>query len=159
MELIKSLTSRLKEVLTEGQWVIGTNIKEQILDLSWEEAVQQIDSLNSIADLTFHLSYYIAGVTNVLEGGALEIRDKYSFDYPPIKSEEDWRNLKNKFCTDSKRFIELVEKLDEERLYETFVDEQYGDYQRNINGIIEHAYYHFGQIVIIKKMIQRKNNP
>ena len=159
MELIKSLTSRLKEVLTEGQWVIGTNIKEQILDLSWEESVQQIDSLNSIADLTFHLSYYIAGVTNVLEGGTLEIRDKYSFDYPPIKSEEDWRNLKNKFCTDSERFIELVEKLDEERLYETFADEQYGDYQRNINAIIEHAYYHFGQIVIIKKMIQRKNNP
>lgn len=157
MKLTKSLANRFKEVLTDGKWVIGTNIKEQIIDLNWKEAVQKIDSLNSIADLTFHISYYIAGISNVLEGGTLDIRDKYSFEYPPIKSEEDWRNLINKFCTDSERFIALIEKMDEDRLYETFVDEQYGNYLRNVNAIMEHAYYHFGQIVIIKKMIRGKN--
>ncbi len=161
MKLTESLVNRLKEVLTEGKWVIGTNFKAQIVDLDWKESIQKVDSLNSIADLTFHVNYYIAGMANVLEGGTLDIRDKYSFDYPPIKSNEDWRNLVNKFCTDAERFIRLIEIMTEEQLNQPFVDEQYGNYLRNINAIIEHTYYHFGQVVIIKKMIKAaaKNAP
>ncbi len=158
MELATLLVERLKEVLTEGKWVIGTNFKEQIWDLDWKEATHKVDSLNSIADLTFHVSYYIAGVANVLEGGTLDIRDRYSFDYPPITSEKDWRELVNKFCSDSERFTGLVENLTAEKLNETFVDEQYGNYLRNIDAIIEHCYYHFGQVVILKKMIRKATN-
>ena len=157
MKLPQLLANRLKEVLTQGKWVIGTNFKEQIFDLHWQQAIQKVDSLNSIADLTFHLSYYISGVTNVLEGGTLEIRDKYSFDYPPIESEQDWKHLVDKFCSDSERFIQLVENLSEEKLQETFVDEKYGTYLRNVDAIIEHSYYHFGQVVIIKKMIRGRS--
>ncbi|WP_233783121.1 DUF1572 domain-containing protein [Flavivirga eckloniae] len=152
------MISRLKEVLTEGKWVSGTNFKEQIFDLDWKEAIQEVDSLNSIADLTFHVSYYIAGVTNVLEGGSLDIRDKYSFDYPPIESHEDWRNLVNKFCTDSEKFISLVENMTKEQLFEPFVDEKYGNYHRNIDVMIEHTYYHLGQVMLIKKMIKATTN-
>ncbi|GAA4794839.1 hypothetical protein GCM10023231_24020 [Olivibacter ginsenosidimutans] len=36
---------------------------------------------------------------------------------------------------------------------EIFIDEQYGTYLRNIEGVIEHGYYHLGQIVLIKKLI------
>ncbi|MEM6831822.1 MAG: DUF1572 domain-containing protein [Bacteroidota bacterium] len=153
-KLTELFTSRLKEVLTEGKWVIGTNFKDQITDLSWKEAIQKIGPLNSIADLTFHTSYYIAGVADVLEGGALEIRDQYSFDYPPVKSDQDWKGLVNKFGTDSERFINLVQKMSEEKLYQPFVDEQYGNYLRNLDALIEHTYYHFGQVVIIRKMIK-----
>ena len=38
MNLSQLLANRLKEVLTEGQWVIGTNFKAQIEDLDWKEA-------------------------------------------------------------------------------------------------------------------------
>ena len=81
MNSAQLLANRLKEVLTEGKWVIGTNFKAQIEDLDWKEATQKMNGLNTIADLTFHTSYYIAGVANVLERGNLEIRDKYSFEY------------------------------------------------------------------------------
>lgn len=158
MELAELLVNRLKEVLAEGKWVIGTNFKEQIIDLDWKEATESVHSLNSIADLTYHVSYYISGMANVLEGGELEIRDKYSFDYPPVESEQDWKNLVGKFCSDSERFIKLVSNLTEQKLEETFVDEQYGNYLRNVNAIIEHTYYHFGQVVIIRKMIKNAVN-
>ncbi|MEM9078743.1 MAG: DinB family protein [Bacteroidota bacterium] len=154
MNLAQLLANRLKEVLTEGKWVIGTNFKGQIEDLSWKEATHKTHGLNTIADLTFHTSYYIAGVVNVLEGGNLEIRDKYSFDYPPVESEQDWKNLVNKFCTDAERLIQLVENLPEEKLQETFVDEKYGSYLRNLDALIEHSYYHFGQVVLLRKMIE-----
>ncbi len=159
MKLSQLLADKLKEVLTEGQWVIGTNFKAQIEDLNWEEATQKMHGLNTIADLTFHTNYYIAGVAHVLEGGSLDIRDKHSFDYPPLASEQDWRNLVHKFCADAERFIQLVENLPEEKLQQTFVDEKYGTYHRNIEVIVEHTYYHFGQVVLLRKMMERANKP
>jgi len=154
MELSKYLADRLKEVFIEGKWVSGTNFKEQIIDLDWNQATQKIDSFNTIADLTFHIDYYIAGMIKVLKGGALDIKDKYSFDSPTIKSDRDWKNLINKFCFDSKEFIELVEKMSDEKLVSSFVDKQYGTYYRNIDVMIEHTYYHLGQIIMIKKEIK-----
>jgi hypothetical protein len=89
-----------------------------------------------------------------LNGGTLDIRDKYSFEYSPITNEEEWQELIIKFCKDSEDFIESIENFKETKLALAFIDKKYGDYLRNINGIIEHAYYHFGQIVILKKLIR-----
>ena len=44
--------------------------------------------------------------------------------------------------------------MTEEKLEEIFVDEKYGTYKRNIEGMIEHCYYHLGQISLINKMIK-----
>ncbi len=154
MKLNEYLANRLKEIFTEGKWVLGTNFKEQIIDLDWKQATQKINDFNTIADLTFHIHYYIAGVAKVLEGGTLDIRDKYSFDFPPLTSEQDWRDLVNRFCSDSEKFISLIENMTNEKLLSDFVDEKYGTYYRNIDVMIEHTYYHLGQIILIKKRIK-----
>lgn len=103
--------------------------------------------------LTFHIDYYTAGLINVFEGGDLEIRDQFSFDLPPIENEEQWESLKNKFWKDAERFADLLEKMPDSKMNEGFVDEKYGTYLRNIDGMIEHAYYHLGQVVLIKKLL------
>jgi len=133
--------------------VTSTNFKEQIFDIDWKIVTKKIDNLNSIVDLTFHIHYYIAGVLKVFNGGTLDIKDKFSFDAPPITSNKDWETLRNKFCIDSEKFIELVYKMSDEKLNQYFVDKTYGNYHRNIDVMIEHAYYHLGQIILIKKMI------
>jgi hypothetical protein len=33
---------------------------------------------------------------------------------------------------------------------------KYGNYYRNLHGIIEHTHYHLGQIVLIKKLLKRR---
>jgi len=48
--------------------------------------------------------------------------------------------------------------MTETQLEETFVDEKYGNYLRNIEGIIEHGYYHLGQISLLKKMIVKNRS-
>ena len=68
------------------------------------------------------------------KGGTFDIRDKFSFNYSPITNEEEWQELINKYCTDSEEFILLVKNFDEAKLTTAFVDKQYGDYLRNING-------------------------
>ncbi len=150
-----SIADRFREVTLSGKWIANTNFKEQISDLSWEQASISIHGLNSVALLTFHVHYYIAGILNVFRGGSLDIRDKYSFDMPPINTQEDWIKLQNQFFEDSEAFADFISQMPENQLNAPFFDEKYGNYQRNIDGMIEHAYYHLGQVVLIKKMLQQ----
>jgi uncharacterized damage-inducible protein DinB len=146
------LTTRIREVLLDGHWIANTNYKQQLLAISWKQATQKIGTLNTIAALTYHINYYLAGLLKVFQGGPLEIRDKYSFDLTPIKSEKDWEELVNEFLANSEKFANQVAQMPDGKLDETFVDEKYGTYLRNIEAVIEHCYYHLGQISLIKKM-------
>lgn len=157
MSTTSQLAKRFREVLLDGKWIANTNFKDQLSDVTWEQATAKIDSLNTIAMLTFHIDYYVAGLINVFEGGDLEIRDQYSFDLPPIENEEQWETLKNKLWRDAEKFALLLEQIPDTKMNEVFVDEKYDTYLRNIDGMIEHCYYHLGQITLIKKMILSKH--
>jgi hypothetical protein len=82
--------SRLREVFLNGTWISGTNYKDQLTRVDWQLATQRVGSLNTLAALAFHIHYYVGGVLRVLQGGPLDIRDKYSFDMPPVESQADW---------------------------------------------------------------------
>jgi len=147
------LANRFREVMLNGNWIANTNLREVISDLDWKQATTQIGSLNTIALLTFHLNYYIEGVLKVLEGGSLDIRDQYSFDMPSVQSQEDWERLAQQICDNSEQFAVCVEQLEDDQLFTSFVMAEYGSWYRNLEGMIEHCYYHFGQISLIKKMV------
>ncbi len=153
-----TIANRLREVLLNGKWIANTNFKEQLLSVGWEQAIQKVGHLNTIALLTFHINYYLQGILDVFNGGQLEIRDKYSFDLPEIKSEEDWHKLVSGFINNAEKFAEKVEQMDDIIFDQPFVDEKYGNYLRNIEAVIEHSYYHLGQVSLIRKMITQ-NQP
>jgi len=151
-----TIATRLREVLLDGHWIANTNYKEQILSINWQQAIQIVGSLNSIAALTYHINYYLAGLLNAFENEKLEISDKYSFDLPQINSEADWNKLVTEFLNNSEKFSNQVEQMNDGVFDQPFIDEKYGNYLRNIEGVIEHSYYHLGQISLIKKMITQK---
>lgn len=153
MERNLAIANRLREVLLNGHWIANTNFKAQILSVNWKQATQKVGNLNTIAALTFHINYYLEGLLHVFNGGKLEIKDKYSFVVPQIQSEMEWKTLINRFLNNSEKFADQVEQLQDGLLDQPFVDERYGSYLRNIEGVIEHSYYHLGQISLIKKMI------
>jgi uncharacterized damage-inducible protein DinB len=148
-----ALASRLREVLLDGHWIANTNYKEQLQSINWDQAIQKVGNLNTIAALTFHINYYMEGLLNVFNGGKLEISDKYSFDLPGIKTEQDWTQLVSTFLHNAETFASKVEQMEDTLFDQPFVDEKYGSYLRNIEGVIEHSYYHLGQVSIIRKMI------
>ena len=154
MENSVQLAKRFREVLLDGKWIANTNYEEQLLSITWTEATTKIGSLNTLAMLTYHINYYLAGILNVFEGGELEIRDKYSFDLPEIKVKEDWEKLLEELITNAEKFGKHVEMMSNDELESAFVKEEYGTYRRNIEGVIEHSYYHLGQVSLIKKMIK-----
>lgn len=144
--------SRFREVILNGTWIANTNFKDQLNGLDWEIATAKVGSLNTIALLAQHVHYYIKGINNVFKGGALEIKDKYSFVFAPIESQEDWDNFLERFWSDAESFASQLEQMPVEKFHEPFTNEKYGSYLRNIDGMIEHSYYHLGQIVLIRKL-------
>lgn len=151
------IATRFREVILNGTWIANTNYKDQLKDTSWELAVYKVHDLNTIAALTSHIHYYISGLITVFEGGSLDIKDKYSFDFAEITSQQDWEKILSELWKNAEKFADLIEQFPENKLNEVFVDEKYGSYQRNIDAMIEHCYYHLGQIVLIKKIILATN--
>ncbi len=152
MNLTAQIAKHFREVHFGGNWT-SSNLKDHLADVTWQQATTKIYSFNTIAILVYHMNYYVSAVLKVLQGAPLDAKDKYSFDHPPILSQEDWKKLLDKTWTDAENFASLVEELPENKLGETFSDEKYGNYYRNIHGIIEHIHYHLGQIVLIKKIL------
>lgn len=154
-----TLASRIREVFLHGRWIANTNFKDQLENLNWQQATRQVGSINTIAALTYHIDYYLAGLLNAFEKGKLEISDKFSFDLPPINSEADWNKLVSEFLLHATLFADRVEQMDDAQFDKPFIDEKYGNYLRNIEGVIEHSYYHLGQISLIKKMVTETQTP
>ncbi len=149
------IANRFREIILNGTWVANTNYKNQLENLDWKIAVTPIQNLNTIAILAQHIHYYIDGINTVFKGGTLDIKDKFSFDFPPISSTEDWEFFLEKFWSSSEEFASFVEQMSDEKLDQFFADEKYGTYRRNIDAMIEHSYYHLGQIVLIKKLLTK----
>lgn len=149
----QQLAARFREVILSGTFIANTNYKAQLTGSSWQLVTTQVGSLNTIALLAQHIHYYIAGVKQVLQGGSLDIHDKFSFDFPAITSQEHWDAFLSRFWADAETFAMLVEQLPAQQLDDPFVDIKYGNYLRNVDAMIEHSYYHLGQITLIKKML------
>lgn len=147
------LANRLEEVFLSGQWIANTNYMDSIQDITYVQAIQKHHDFNTIALLVFHINYYLEGILNVFEGGPLEIRDKHSFDMPPLRSSEEWQQVKNTFENNAINFIHAVRQMSDLQLNAPFVKSEYGTYERNIEGVIEHSYYHLGQISLLRKLI------
>jgi len=155
MNLPQQIATHFREVHFGGNWT-SVNLKDSLADVSWEQATTKVEPLNTIAALVFHINYYVSAILQVLRGGLLDAHDKYSFDVPPIQSHEEWEKLLAKTWKDAEAFATLVEQLPESKFSETFADEKYGNYYRNLQGVIEHTHYHLGQIILVKKLLVLK---
>lgn len=152
MDSIQQIAKHFRDVHFGGNWTT-VNLKDTLSDVSWQQASTKVYDLNTIAVLVFHTNYYVTAVLKVLEGGVLEASDQLSFNAPAINSEADWQKLVDKALMEAERFALQIEGLKEEQLFEDFTDPKYGNYFRNLHGIIEHTHYHLGQIALIKKIL------
>jgi uncharacterized damage-inducible protein DinB len=149
----KNLAKRVREVFLDGKWIANTNFSDQLKSLTLQHALQKPGGANSIASLVFHVNYYLEGLIEAFDKGVLGISDKYSYDMPHLEKEREWEEMVNALLRNAELFARKVEALAEETLDGPFIDPRYGTYERNIEGIIEHSYYHLGQVVLIRKWL------
>jgi uncharacterized damage-inducible protein DinB len=153
VNLSHQIAQHIRGLYNGGNWT-DVNLKTVLADISPEEATKNIHSFNTIAALVFHINYFVRAVNQVLQGGPLDAHDKFSFDLPPLHTQEDWDKLREQVFNDAEIFATLVEQLPQRRLEEDFSENKYGSYYRNLHGVIEHTHYHLGQIVILKKLLR-----
>lgn len=153
MQTSKQLATHFRQLYFGGNWT-WVNLKDALKEIGWEQAISKVKDFNTIAILVYHIGYYVSVQLKVLKGGNLEGTDKDSFNCQPIQSAEDWESLLSKTWQEGEEYAALVEQLPDQHLEEVFVMEKYGNWHRNLMGLIEHAHYHLGQIVMLKKMMQ-----
>jgi uncharacterized damage-inducible protein DinB len=155
MKSTDQLAKLLRDVHFGGNWT-WVNLKDTLAGVDWQQATTKVHSFNTIATLVYHMNYYLNAVLTVLQGKPLTAKHDASFSHPEITTQAQWQALQQKTWADVEALANLVEQLPESTLPDVFVEEKYGNYFRNINGIIEHTNYHIGQIVLIKKIIAEK---
>ncbi|HMW38386.1 MAG: hypothetical protein K1X68_08760 [Saprospiraceae bacterium] len=149
------LARHLREVCFGGNWtsVHFENVMGKIL---WTEATHPVQGVNNILRIFYHSFYYVEALHGVLTGRELNAHDEYSFNHPPVHSDEDWSKLQMKFWRTAEDTARMLEKTPDEKFLESFTDERYGTYYRNVLGTIEHLHYHLGQIVILHRLLAAK---
>ena len=156
MSITKQTAKHFREVYFGGNWTVSC-MKDNLKNITWKQATAKAEDLNTIATLVFHTNYFVKALLRVLRGEALNTNDKFSFDHPAINSEDDWIKMMKEIFEDAENAAKLIEQLPESKLFENFTDPKYGNYYRNIHGIIEHTHYHLGQIALVKRLLEREN--
>ncbi len=152
MEISTQMAKHLREVYFGGNWTC-VNLKDTLENITWKQATTKINTFNTIAALSYHINYFIKAVLEALNKELLTSKDALSFNHPPINNQNDWENFLENLWIDAELLTKLIEQLDHSQLKNNFIDAKYGNYYRNIHGIIEHAHYHLGQITLIKKLL------
>jgi hypothetical protein len=154
MTTTQQLAKHLRDVHFGGNWTCS-NLRDVLKDITWQQATTPIHSFNTIAILTWHVSYYVTAQLEVLQGKPLHAKDELSFTHPSIHSQEDWERIQETIWGNAEKLACLIEQLPDEVLQDFFTDEKYGTYFRNLQGNIEHMHYHLGQMIIIKKLLNQ----
>ena len=151
MKITELIAQHITEVFEGNNWT-DVNIQDTLQDVDYREATTVTKaSYNTIAALLHHLSFYNDIVSMRLMGINPEIDEINGFNVPPIKSEEDWQQLKDAAFASARNLADAVQKFPEERLNELTVT-GHSTYYKMLHGITEHAHYHLGQIGLIKKL-------
>ena len=91
----ESLSNYLREVYLQGTWIANTNLKNELSQTTFLQAVKEESGLNSIAALTFHLSYYLEGLLPAFQDMPLTIHDEHSFTFHLSTSTIEWNTQVN----------------------------------------------------------------
>lgn len=147
------LAKQLRDVHFGDNWC-SVNLKDCLADVSWQEANTSLHNFNTIATLAHHSTYYVYALHTVLRTGNLSAKDNLSFVYPPITNQLEWEQMQLQLWANAELTAKAIELMPDDMLLKPFTNEKYGNYYRNMSGIIEHIYYHLGQMVLMKKILR-----
>ena|ERR1700759_5391407 len=152
MNILDAIAAHINDVYNGENWT-DVSIADTIKDVSWQRAQQQtIGSKNTIASLLHHIYYWNRIMLERVKGNNPSVPNTNGFDVNELKNENDWNALKE---TTRQSFIKLadaVKNFPQEKLFETSPTGK-SSYYKNLQGIVEHAHYHLGQMVILKKLL------
>lgn len=154
MSLTNLIAEHILQVYAGNNWT-DVSIAETIAGISFQQAQQHTaGSPNTIASLLHHLCYWNGIMLQRMQGETPVIPEENGYNVPFLNNEAEWNALKNKVHQSFITLAEATKKFPEEMLAGNYAPSIPSTYYRNFHGIIEHAHYHLGQIVILKNLLK-----
>lgn len=154
--LTKQIAGYFLDIYDGENWT-DVCLKDSLVGLDWQQATTQVDHVNTIAVLLYHINFYVNAVLDGLQGNPPAGRHKDSFSHPPIHCREDWQMLIDTTWKVAGAFASYIGNMTDAQLWQNFRDGKDGNCYRHIQGVLEHNYYHMGQIVLLKKIVQQSS--
>ncbi len=145
---------QLNDFYNGNSWVTD-NLKKKIFSLPEDIAMQKAPgNTHCIAELVSHINAWRNFVVQKLTGNDdYDIEDNSAADWPIVPA--NWKKLQKEFETCHTNLVNAIKSLPVEKLQASVPGRIYS-FLYLINGIVEHDYYHYGQIgsvlAAIKKM-------
>lgn len=152
MKKTELIAQHLTDVHLGNNWT-SVAIADTISDISWQEAFAAVPfSPNTIASLLNHIGYWNGVVAERGRGLTPVIAGHNGFEVPEA-TPLHWEVLKEGLFRSAQELAEVIRGFDEEKL-EASVLPGHSSAYKNFQGQVEHAHYHLGQIVMIKKYLR-----
>jgi uncharacterized damage-inducible protein DinB len=146
---IKRIISQLEQ-LHNKNWT-GLNLYEILNEITDQTANLELPNFNhTIHQIARHLVTDFV-VLKRLQGIDYKISPQENW-IPAKQINCKWADTVNALKENKNALISELQNLPDERLDEPILKNHTSIYE-NLHGFIQHAYYHFGQIVLMKKFI------
>lgn len=153
MNFSEAISIQVKEAYEGNSWS-DVCVKDILEDIQFDEAITvTVASPNSIASLLYHIMFYNRAICQRLSGEEPYINDANGFDLPLLRDEIEWKQLQVDAMDAARALSDAIRKFPQEKLFEENPVGK-GTFYKKFHGVIEHNYYHLGQILILKKLIR-----
>ena len=148
----ENIINQIDKFYNGDSWVTE-NISKKIFTLDQADAFKKVQGYShSIAEQVAHMVAWRNFVSGKLLGNTgLDIEDNSKDDWP---ESEDWDMTREAFKTSQQRLREAIRDFPVDQ-WNLLVPKRTYTFIFMINGIIEHDYYHYGQIGLVLSAIRK----
>jgi uncharacterized damage-inducible protein DinB len=144
------IADQLKRAFAGDAWH-GPALMEILADVEAPAAAARPISLaHTIWELTLHITAWDGAILRRLAGQAASPSDAENFPKIRDTSESAWRTALENLQRQHQELLRVISDMPDRRLREQVPDKDY-DFYFLLHGTVQHALYHAGQIVMLKR--------
>jgi uncharacterized damage-inducible protein DinB len=148
---ISRIEDQLRRSMEGPAWVgpcVLDLLKEVPIDLA---PAKPLEHAHSIWEIVLHIAAWQRTAARRLQGETVELSP--AEDWPPVPdvSEAAWKQAIKNLRESYEALKKSIAKLGDDKLLATKVPNREHDYYFLLHGIIQHNFYHAGQIGVLKK--------
>ncbi len=157
----KRIADQLKRTYEGPAWH-GPSLLEALSDVTAAQALARpIPNVHSIWQLVLHIAAWMDAVRERIANGPVAI--PADGDWPDITdtSEAGWQSTMELLAQKQQALLDAMTDLSDEQLKQQLGTEHdppsasgYSAYY-NLHGVLQHNLYHTGQIVLLKKLLEK----
>ncbi len=144
------IADQLKRAFAGDAWH-GPALMEILAGVDAASAsARAIPKAHTIWELALHITAWDNAILRRIAGGAASPTDEENFPKVKDSSEPAWRETLANLQSQHQKLLRVISDMPDSRLTEQVPGKDY-DFYFLLHGTVQHALYHAGQIVLLKR--------